>query len=211
MIRRVSGEITELSDEMAVLRTRTGICYEVLVGAYALPELRALMAAGEPVELHTYHYLEGNVAAGQFIPRLTGFLSEGEREFFLRFIKIPGLSPRSTIRAFALPPERIAGAIAAGQPAILTKLPGIGKKKADQIISSLQEKIGELTIGAAAAPASAADAGLAAQRAEAMGVLVSQLGYRTPEAEDLIERAVSAIGGEADTEAILETVFRLSR
>lgn len=209
MIRRISGEIVELSDEMAVLRTRIGICYEVLVGAYALPELRALMAAGEPVELHTYHYLEGNVAAGQFIPRLTGFLSEGEREFFLRFIKIPGLSPRSTIRAFALPPERIASAIAAGQPATLTKLPGIGKKKAELIIANLQEKIGELAISTAATPASAA--GFGTQRPEAMAVLVGQLGYRTPEAEDLIERAVSAIGSEADTEAILETVFRLSR
>ena len=211
MIRRVSGEIAELGDEMAVLRTRAGICYEVLVGAYALPELRALMAANEPVELYTYHYLEGNVAAGQFIPRLTGFLSERERKFFLRFIKIPGLSPRSAIRAFALPPERIASAIAGAQSSILTKLPGIGKKKAEQIISSLQGEIGELGLGAEAAPAPAAETGLITHRAEAMGVLVGQLGYRTPEAEDLIERVLSSIGKEADTEAILEAVFRLSR
>jgi hypothetical protein len=44
-----------------------------------------------------------------------------------------------------------------------------------------------------------------------MGVLVGRLGYRTPEAEDLIERALAALGEEIDTEAVLNEVFRLGR
>jgi len=44
-----------------------------------------------------------------------------------------------------------------------------------------------------------------------MAVLVGQLGYRTPEAEDLVERALTALGAEATTEAVLKEVFRLSR
>ncbi|MEE9274223.1 MAG: Holliday junction branch migration protein RuvA, partial [bacterium] len=194
-----------------VVRTPAGLCYEVQVGAYALPELRALMGAKEPVELHTYHYIEGTVAIGQLTPRLVGFLSAAEREFFLHYIKAPGLSPRSAIRSLTLPPERIAAAIAGGSLAVLTKLPGIGKKKAEQIISKLQEEISELALGAEAAPAGPGPPKIVRQRAEAMGVLVGQLGYRTPEAEDLIERAAASLGEEATTEGILQEVFRLSR
>ena len=209
MIRRIAGEIAEVLEESAVLRTPAGLCYEVLVGGYALPELRALMAAREPVELHTYHYLEGNVATGQLLPRLTGFFSQEEREFFLRLIKVPGFSARSGVRALGLPPREIARAISLGNTALLTKLPGIGKKKAEQLVSQLQGEIA----GLARAPEAASAAGpeISPYRSEAMAVLVGQLGYRTPEAEDLVERALAALGAEASTEAVLKEVFRLSR
>ncbi len=211
MIRRVSGEIVDLFDESVVLRTPSGLCYEVQVGGYAMPELRALMGAGEAVDLHTYHYLEGNVASGQLTPRLAGFLSAEEREFFLRFIKVPGLSPRSGMRALGLPPRRIAEAIGSGNVALLTRLPGIGKKKAEQIVSRLQGEVADLALAADAPHAPKALPEAAAHRAEAMAVLVGRLGYRTPEAEDLVERAVASLGAAAATEAILKEVFRLSR
>ncbi|MBI3126622.1 MAG: hypothetical protein HYZ11_03355 [Candidatus Tectomicrobia bacterium] len=208
MIRRVAGEVVEVLEESAVLRAAPGLCYEVLVGGYALPELRALMAAREPVELHTYHYLEGNVATGQLIPRLAGFFSNEEREFFLRLIKVPGLSPRSGVRALGLPPREIARAISAGNTALLTRLPGIGKKKAEHLVSQLQGEIAGLAL-APEAPAARAEA--SPSRGEAMAVLVGQLGYRTPEAEDLVERALLALGAGATTEAVLQEVFRLGR
>jgi Holliday junction DNA helicase RuvA len=199
----------EVLEESVVLRTPSGLCYEVLVGGYALPELRALMAAREPVELHTYHYLEGNVASGQLIPRLTGFFSQEEREFFLRLIKVPGLSPRSGVRALGLPPREMARAISMGNMALLTKLPGIGKKKAEQIVSQLQGEIADLALAPEASTAGRPE--VSPYRSEAMAVLVGQLGYRTPEAEDLVERALVALGAEASTEAVLQEVFRLSR
>jgi len=208
VIRRVAGEVVEVLEESAVLRAAPGLCYEVLVGGYALPELRALMAAREPVELHTYHYLEGNVATGQLIPRLAGFFSNEEREFFLRLIKVPGLSPRSGVRALGLPPREIARAISAGNTALLTRLPGIGKKKAEHLVSQLQGEIAGLAL-APEAPAARAEA--SPSRGEAMAVLVGQLGYRTPEAEDLVERALLALGAGATTEAVLQEVFRLGR
>ena len=106
--------------------------------------LQALMGAREAVELHTHHYLEGNVATGQLLPRLVGFLSAEERAFFLSFIKVPGISPKSGVRAMSLPPLQIAEAIATANAALLTKLPGIGRKKAEQVISTLREEIAEL-------------------------------------------------------------------
>lgn len=208
MIRRIAGEIAEVLEESAVLRSSSGLCYEVLVGGYALPELRALMAAREPVELHTYHYLEGNMASGQLIPRLAGFFSHEEREFFLRLIKVPGFSPRSGVRALGLPPREVVRAISHGNTALLTKLPGIGKKKAEQLVSQLQGEVADLAL---APEAAAARPEASPFRSEAMAVLVGQLGYRTPEAEDLVERALAALGAGATTETVLKKVFRLSR
>ncbi|MBI2131805.1 MAG: hypothetical protein HYT99_03130 [Candidatus Tectomicrobia bacterium] len=209
MIRRIAGEIAEVLEESTVLRSPSGLCYEVLVGGYALPELRALMAAREPVELHTYHYLEGNMASGQLIPRLAGFFSHEEREFFLRLIKVPGFSPRSGVRALGLPPREVARAISLGNTALLTKLPGIGKKKAEQLVSQLQGEIADLALAPEATAAARPEA--SPFRSEAMAVLVGQLGYRTPEAEDLVERALAALGAGATTETVLKEVFRLSR
>lgn len=212
MIRRISGEIVEIFDESIAVRTGAGICYEALVGTYALPELQALMDAREPVELHTHHYLEGNAASGQsLIPRLVGFLTPAERDFFLRFIKVPGISTRSGIRAMGLPPERIAAAIVASDMGTLTRLQGIGKKKAEQIISHLADELAETGLLAGVQEDARPQAVPASQASEVMAILVGQLGLRTPEAEELIERAVSAKGADAQVPVILEEVFRLRR
>lgn len=211
MIRRISGELVEILDESVVVRTGAGLCYEAHVGSYAMPELQALMGAREPVELHTHHYLEGNAAAGQsLIPRLVGFLTVAERDFFLRFIKVPGLSPKSGIRAMGLPPERIAAAILARDMGTLTKLQGIGKKKAEQIISQLADELAEMGLPAEMAEDTPVLAG-AANNSEAMAILVGQLGLRTAEAEELISRAIASLGAGAEINDILEEVFRLRR
>ncbi|HBK81393.1 MAG TPA: hypothetical protein DDZ83_17295 [Nitrospinae bacterium] len=212
MIRRLSGEIVEIFDESIAVRTGAGLCYEALVGTYALPELQALMDAREPVELHTHHYLEGNAASGQsLIPRLVGFLTPAERDFFLRFIKVPGISTRSGIRAMGLPPERIAAAVVARDMGTLTRLQGIGKKKAEQIISHLADELAETGLLAGAQEDARPQAVPASQASEVMAILVGQLGLRTPDAEELIERALSAKGADAQVPVILEEVFRIRR
>ena len=62
---------------------------------------------------------------------------------------------------------------------------------------------------AGVAPAAHRDA--SPRHADVMAVLVGQLGYRTPEAESLVERALGALGADAEAEDILQEVFRLSR
>lgn len=211
MIRQISGEILNVQGESVILKTPSGISYEMQVGGYAVHELQALMDAREAAELHTHHYLEGNVATGQLLPRLVGFLSTEERAFFLCFIKVPGISPKSAVRAMSLPPLQIAEAIVAANTALLTKLPGIGKKKADQVISKLREEIAALQLAREPALPPVERHEAAPLHADVMAVLVGQLGYRTPEAENLMERALATLGTDAEAEAILQEVFRLSK
>ena len=140
-----------------------------------------------------------------------GFLSAEERAFFLSFIKVPGISPKSGVRAMSLPPLQIAEAIATANTVMLTKLPGIGRKKAEQVISTLREEIAELQLARDIEVPSDEHRDATPLHGDVMAVLVGQLGYRTPEAENLVERAVATLGTEAEAEAILQEVFRLSR
>ena len=104
----------------------------------------------------------------------------------------------------------IADAIANSNLPVLNKLPGIGKKKAEQIVSKLQsqefEEIFKSKIGNKIGTSSNQNS----NTSEATEVLVIQLGYKRSEAENLVIRALQKIDNEASTEDILEEVFRLS-
>ena len=96
MIRQISGEIIDVQAECVILKTPTGVAYEIQVGGYAVHELQALMGAREAVELHTHHYLEGNVATGQLLPRLVGFPLRGRKSVFSsRSSKCPASAPKA--------------------------------------------------------------------------------------------------------------------
>ena len=121
--------------------------------------------------------------------------SAEERAFFLAFIKVPGISPKSGVRAMSLPPLQIAEAIAAANATMLTKLPGIGRKKAEQVISDAQRgnprsfnwrAISRFHRSNTATPRPCTGT--------SWPCWWGQLGYRTPEAENLVERAVALAG-----------------
>ena len=210
MIRKISGKIEEIDENTVSLSNATGVTYEMYMGEYAIPEIQTKMAENETVELHTYHYLEGNVTSSQMIPRLIGFLSKEERDFFIRFIKVPGISPRSGIKALGIAPQLIAEAIANSNLLVLTKLSGIGKKKAEQIISKLQSQEFEVMFKSKIGETISKPINQNSNTFDATEVLISQLGYKTTEAENLVMRALEKVESEASTETILEEVFRLS-
>jgi len=140
MISKISGKIEQLQDDTVSVSIDTGVTYEMYIGVYAIPEIQKKMEGNEFLEFHTYHYLEGNVTSSQMIPRLIGFLSKEERDFFIRFIKVPGISARSGIKALGISPDLIADAIANSNLPVLNKLPGIGKKKPSKLYRNFSLK-----------------------------------------------------------------------
>ncbi|MFQ5429306.1 MAG: Holliday junction branch migration protein RuvA [Phycisphaerae bacterium] len=138
MIVRIAGELTDILDESIVV-DRDGMAYEILVPPCELSELIA--ARGERVTLHTQQYLEGSAAGGNLTPRLVGFLHAEERAFFQQFITVKGMGVRKGLRALATPVAQIASAIESGESAALTRLPGIGRRMAEQIIAQLRGKV----------------------------------------------------------------------
>jgi Holliday junction DNA helicase RuvA len=202
MISRITGHLEHLSDAAAFVDTGAGLLYEVLVAACDIERLGR--RAGQEIALHTIHYVEGNPAHGVQTPRLIGFVTEADREFFRLFTTVKGIGVRKALRALVRPVAEVAAAIGAKDARFLVALPEIGRRTAEQIIAELHGKVDEFAGPAAAVGA----AEMPAAATEALAVLV-QLGERRSDAAVLIER-VLAVAPELDTpEKIIQHVYRL--
>ncbi len=201
MICRLAGRLLEVRGEAAVLDVG-GVGYEVLLPASSAAELAGQL--GQELTLHTLQYLEGNPAGANLVPRLVGFLTAAEREFFQLFTRVKGISTRRALRAMCIPVAQLAAAIESGDGRVLTSLPEIGKKTAQQVIAELQGKCQAFLVAAAvAAPVPA----LTEAQRIALEILV-QWGDRRAEAQRWIAAAVEADPSLTEPDAIVRAAYR---
>ena len=208
MISRMTGRLDRLCEGAALIDLGTGFCYEVHVPACDVERLERL--AGQDVTLHTIHYLEGDPARGNLLPRLVGFLSETDREFFRVFITVKGIGIRKALRALARPIGEIAAAIAAKDVRTLKDLPEIGPRMAERLATELADKVAAYVGEAVARPAGAAGPAerMSQPAQEAVAVLV-QLGERRNDAVALVDRVLAVAPEPASTEQIIQAAFRI--
>jgi len=143
VICRIEGELVRVDDGRAEVRVG-GIVHEVLIPAADEDRLRAQVGAS--VEFHTLHYLEGQGQGSSFWPRLIGFRSPLERDFFELFTTVKGIGNRKALRALQMPFGMVAELIARRDVAMLTTLPEIGRKTAETIVVELKGKIERFTV-----------------------------------------------------------------
>jgi Holliday junction DNA helicase RuvA len=190
------------ADEQAVVLDVGGVCYEIFVPASSVPDLQRLV--GEEVTLFTMQYLEGNPAVSNFVPRMIGFLSEADREFFGRFIKVKGVSLRRALRAMVAPVHQLANAIESGDEGLLAGLPEIGKRTAAQIVTDLRGKLARF-VTPTAAPLPARE--LTDAQKVALEILV-QWGDKRADAQRWIATAVEADPRLVTPEEIVRAAYR---
>ena len=203
MIARIRGTVDEVRANSVYIDV-DDLTYEVFVPAVSLPELQTRV--GQRVTLHTLEYVEGNSSFGNLVPRLIGFLTEVERDFFLQFITVPSIGISKGLKAMTMPIADIAGAIESRNVAVLQQLPGIGKRTAEKAIAQLHGKLEGFHVGAgvpASTPAAQSIQG------EAVDALMA-LGYRRSEAEDLIGRTLAAGAKAESAEQLIHDCFRHS-
>lgn len=138
LITKITGELVALGGDIATLRVGA-FEYEVLIPEYARRQLQAMLHT--EVSLHTIEYLEGNQMQGRLTPRLVGFTSEVEREFFELFCSVDGVGTRKALRAMVRPVKEIATAIEEQDAKLLASLPGVGPATAERIIAKLRRKV----------------------------------------------------------------------
>ncbi len=201
MIARISGRVERVAGGAALIDAGAGLAYEVLIPACDVERLAR--QAGQEVALHTIHYVEGDPVRGSQQPRLVGFLSESDRDFFRVFTTVKGVGIRKALRALVRRPAEVAAAIANKDATFLVSLPEIGKRTAEQIIAELSGRVEEF-----AGEGFAAAAELPEAAGEALAVLV-QLGERRADAAALIERVLAAAPEAGSPEAIIQRVYRL--
>jgi len=209
MICQVHGVLTAVEAGAAQVEVGDGLTYEVLVPAFVQARLGGRI--GEPVTLHTIHYLEGSSQGNHLVPRLAGFAEARDRAFFQLFTSVKGIGPRKALRAMSMSTAQIAAAIAERDAKLLQTLPEIGKRTAETIVAELNGKVdgflgggdrsADATDGAPAAP-------MASAAREALEVLL-QLGESRPEAVRWIDEAQRRHPGIDDAEALIKHVFAI--
>jgi Holliday junction DNA helicase RuvA len=145
MITKITGILNRVLDEEARLQVGS-LEYQVLVPEFV--RRRIQMKMGQEVTLHTSEYLEGNPMQGKVVPRLMGFTSEAELEFFELFCTVDKVGTRKALKALIRPIKEIAEAIQRQDSKWLTTLPGVGAATAEQIVTTLKRKVTKFALAA---------------------------------------------------------------
>lgn len=193
MIAKVAGILAEVNEDR-VLVDRDGLGYEVLVPAYLAMQMQDRI--GQPITLHTMDYFEGSATGGNLIPRLAGFASAAEKAAFQQLLGVKGFGVRKALKALAVPIGQVAAAIEQGDSVSLSRLPGIGKRTAEQIVASLRGKLTAIALedkitSRTGTTTVRTQAALNPAQLDALQVMVAW-GDRHADAENLLRRAAEA-------------------
>jgi Holliday junction DNA helicase RuvA len=194
MIALVSGTLALKEADRVVVRTASGLGYEVFVPTRAF---ESLPHPGQPVELHTCLVVRED---GQ---TLFGFTSAEERRVFQRLMTASGVGPRLALAMLsALPSERIVRSIRDRDIAVLVSVPGVGKKTAERLVVELGDKTDDLVAESGERITTVSDTAARAL----MG-----LGYTAAEADEAVRRVLAEDATLGASALIKRALTRLSR
>jgi len=140
---------------------------------------------------------------------LYGFATAAERDWFRLLTTVQGVGAKVALGMLsALSPDQLIAAIASGDRAALSRAPGVGPKLAQRLVSELRERVGAMPSGGALPVSAPAPAGAVADALSAL----TNLGYRRPEAEAALARAVAEHGEAAALDVLIRAGLKgLSR
>ncbi|MDP6118721.1 MAG: Holliday junction branch migration protein RuvA [Planctomycetota bacterium] len=187
MIDFLEGNVVTRKPTSAVIQVG-GIGYQVSIpiSTYeALPENGA-------AKVLTHQYVREDTL------KLFGFATQEERELFQLLLSVSGVGPSIALTALSgCSVEQLRTMILDANVGALSKIKGIGKKTAQRIVVDLAESAKSL---AASVSTTQGPASMAAGDA-VLGMVA--LGYKQPQAEKAVTKAMDALGPEAKTEDLL--------
>jgi len=191
MIAYLTGKVVRKAAACALLEVG-GVGYKL---AMSTGSLSALPAQGDEVTVWTYLYVREDELS------LFGFESEEEKETFEQLITVSGVGPKVALATLsALSPAALAQAISVDDVAMISTVPGIGKKTAQRIILDLKDKLGVPDLGASGF---ARSAGAGAALAETTDALLA-MGFSAGE----VSAAVKGFDRAGDASALLKYALR---
>jgi Holliday junction DNA helicase RuvA len=207
MITKITGVLNRVLDDE--VRIQVGALeYQVLVPEFVRRHVQTRI--GQEITLHTSEYLDGNPMQGRVVPRLIGFGSEAELEFFDLFCTVDKVGTKKALKALMRPVKEIADAIQRQDAKWLTTLPGIGAATAEQIVATLRRKVTRYALLAPPSDGSAAAATAHAIQGDvledAYRALLS-VGHSPGEARDRLDKVLAEGRTYKSVEDVLLAVY----
>ncbi len=130
MIASLQGQVAGTHPDHLVIVVG-GVGYKVFV-----PRNTIIVSEGDEVYIHTEMIVREDSIT------LYGFTTTAERDLFDRLITVSGVGPKLALAILGtLSIDHLRNAVASGQPELLTRVPGIGKKMAEKIVFELKDKL----------------------------------------------------------------------
>lgn len=194
MIGFLSGQLVSKDLDSACIDVG-GVGYRVRMPLADLARLGSSSEQKVRVHVHT-HVREDAI-------ELFAFTTADGLALFERLISVSGVGPRVALSLLSgMEPGDLVSAIAGGDEARLTKVPGVGKKTAARIVLEMKDRLKKQGLGGKAMPAAlgALDAGPLADLRSAL----ENLGYKPAQ----VERATKAVKPLADDGQPLSELVR---
>lgn len=192
MISRVRGQVLSIGLDHAVVEVGG-----VGLAVRATPATLATMRSGTEAVLATALVVREDSLT------LFGFADAEARDLFGLLQTVSGIGPRIAMATLAvLDPAQLRAALADGNIAVLTQVPGIGRKGAERLVIELRDKVGALPAAAAESVVS----GTGNVRGSVVDALVG-LGFPAKQAEQAVDGALAGNGHGVDRSAVLRTAL----
>ena len=140
------------------------------------------------------------------MPKLVGFLTTIERDFFELFCSVDGVGVKKALRAMVRPVQDTAIMIEQQDAKGLSTLPGVGPATAEKIIATLRRKMPRfaLLVRREMPGAEVQKPGVVDETFQALLVL----GHNEADARRLIEQARAGSKKFKDTETMIQAIYQ---
>lgn len=181
MYAYISGKLVEKRPTEVILDVQ-GIGYFVHIPTSTF---EALPESGQQTKLFTYHHVREDAI------QLFGFISNAERRVFEVMLAVSGIGPKLALAALSsMSPSQLRDHVVNGDTAVLTGIPGVGRKTAERLIVELRDRFADMDLlekGAATTTVDADDR--RAARSDALAALES-LGFSRASAEKNLRKVL---------------------
>ena len=207
MISAIAGKLIQVG-ETSVTIAAAPFDYEVFVGDFTRRQLQSKI--GQEIRLHTLDYIEGNAQGGRLTPRLIGFSTLPERQFFDLFCSVDGVGVKKALRAMVRPVRELAILIEEQDTKSLSALPGVGPATSERIVAKLRRKMPRFALIVSGDELSEGS-GESSPVIEETFVALVTLGHSEADARKLIDEAVQSGKKFKDTESLLTAIYQKSK
>lgn len=169
MIATLRGEITQIEENALVIEVGG-----IGIRTYVPAALKERLSVGEKIFLYTHFVLREDAMS------LYGFETRTERDLYTLLLGVNRVGPKLALAILSsLSPDTVKRAVFNEEFEILNRVPGVGKKTAQRIVLSLQDKLKPLDTFSEVAAMSDTDS-------EVLAALTA-LGYSVVEAQTAIQ------------------------